>query len=760
MLKCIVYSQQKGDDRSKRMEISFLKGQEKHSKTKKEKEQYTQKNNLRKDFFMKTKKLLSVVLIALMLLSCIPILASAATVKLSASNVIILEAPKISYGDQIEVSKVTVNYGVRTNELTVTGGKLGYIASEGADPVEVPGTFSATSTIKLSVSDNASIRLKFTPDDTETYSSPTVAPTWTMAEGVVWPSAKVIGLSTVLAEAPTAPAIYKGDRITAAKLTGGRVNDADGNEISGNWTYVDTSLYPEVSGNYDIQWKKTGYETIKTTVYITVYTDYVNTEIAELPTIAESITYGTDLSTVPLTGGKAVVTGTDTVVAGKFTLQNGTLPIGSWQGNVTFTPDDPSAYRASSAYMPIKVEKAPVKFIDENGNEIVPEIKLGYNNKQLQHNLDEIKNLLAPYANCDQFWANFYANSMDMPHAKDALEVGTTKEYEIHSHSYNDNYTSSILKFKLTVVPRECSMTLRYADNIIKVDTNKPLTDSIYGTFEYYANGELIGTSAITETTDTTGIRWKPDKSGTYDITVKYVVAENDKYYFPEVTIEDMEILCSWGVTVNGGSVKVSNSYEDYGTFTYGDSVSILGAGAMFSHWVITDKDGNEIDLDGVDKTVSGNTFIMPDFNVTFTAVELTQRKVNLENAIILNAVGTADAPVRYRGENVRIKLDTDALSEDLFNKWVITDADGKDFLPEGLTESDLTSTQISFIMPDHDITVRAATAADDCDHLCHSENPIMQLLWKVLHFMFRLFNVQQYCDCGMKHYESPLFSF
>ena len=90
MLKCIVYSQQKGDDRSKRMEISFLKGQEEHSKTKREKEQYTQKNNLRKDFFMKTKKLVSVVLIALMLLSCIPIFASAATVKLDRNNMKII----------------------------------------------------------------------------------------------------------------------------------------------------------------------------------------------------------------------------------------------------------------------------------------------------------------------------------------------------------------------------------------------------------------------------------------------------------------------------------------------------------------------------------------------------------------------------------------------------------------------------------------------------------------------------------------------
>ena len=752
MLKCIVYSQQKGDDRSKRMEISFLKGQEKHSKTKREKEQYTQKIHLRKDFFMKTKKLLSVVLIALMLLSCIPIFASAAEpIQLTEANVTVWPTANGS-----------IYYGQRISDgITLSGGEVQYDGNVVAGHFEfIDPEINQTSVISS---------IRFIPDDMQKYSGFEILECWDVILTINRTTPVFVDENDTL---PVATEVEPGAKLSTSILSGALIMNPyypeEPKALAAVWKWSKGSTIVNESGYYEARISAANYERISALVYVKVKGNVESTEIIETPTL-KCLELGKQWKDVTFEGGKAVVKGETEEVAGTYSITkinsyvgglNFDIGVGEYIIEVTFTPDDREKYLISTTTLTVTVNKAPVKFVDENGNEIIPEIELGYNNKQLQHNLDEIKNLLAPYANCDQFYANFYANSMDMPHAKDALEVGTTKEYEIHSHSYNDNYTSSILKFKLTVVPRECSMTLRYADNIIKVQTNKPTTDYIYGTFEYYANGELIGTSAITTATDSTALRWKPEKSGTYDITVKYVVAENDKYYFPETTIEDMEILCSWGVTVNGGSVKVSNSYKDYGTFTYGDSVSILGAGAMFSHWVITDKDGNEIDLDGVDKTVSGNTFIMPDFNVTFTAVELTQRKVNLENAIILNVVGTADAPVRYRGENVRIKLDTDALSEDLFNKWVITDADGKEFLPEGLTESDLTSTQISFIMPDHDITVRAATAADDCDHLCHSENPIYQFFWKILHFIFRLFNVQQYCDCGMKHYESPLFSF
>ena len=93
------------------------------------------------------------------------------------------------------------------------------------------------------------------------------------------------------------------------------------------------------------------------------------------------------------------------------------------------------------------------------------------------------------------------------------------------------------------------------------------------------------------------------------------------------------------------------------------------------------------------------------------------------------------------------------------FAAWVITDAKGN---AVDLGIEDLTATEITFVMPDYDIVITTKTeleiAAENCDHICHSDNPLFQMLWKVLTFIFRLFDVQQYCDCGNLHYDAPLF--
>ncbi len=46
----------------------------------------------------------------------------------------------------------------------------------------------------------------------------------------------------------------------------------------------------------------------------------------------------------------------------------------------------------------------------------------------------------------------------------------------------------------------------------------------------------------------------------------------------------------------------------------------------------------------------------------------------------------------------------------------------------------------------------------DTCDHICHSNNALMKFLWKIISFFYRLFNIQQYCDCGEIHYDAPVF--
>ncbi len=44
-----------------------------------------------------------------------------------------------------------------------------------------------------------------------------------------------------------------------------------------------------------------------------------------------------------------------------------------------------------------------------------------------------------------------------------------------------------------------------------------------------------------------------------------------------------------------------------------------------------------------------------------------------------------------------------------------------------------------------------------DCDHLCHKTG-FVGFIWKIISFLQRLFGIQQYCDCGVLHYEKAIF--
>ncbi len=41
----------------------------------------------------------------------------------------------------------------------------------------------------------------------------------------------------------------------------------------------------------------------------------------------------------------------------------------------------------------------------------------------------------------------------------------------------------------------------------------------------------------------------------------------------------------------------------------------------------------------------------------------------------------------------------------------------------------------------------------DSCEHICHSDHWFVSFFWKIVNFIFRILDIQQYCDCGMIHY-------
>ena len=84
----------------------------------------------------------------------------------------------------------------------------------------------------------------------------------------------------------------------------------------------------------------------------------------------------------------------------------------------------------------------------------------------------------------------------------------------------------------------------------------------------------------------------------------------------------------------------------------------------------------------------------------------------------------------------------------------------------DNLEGVDLTSSEISFTMPDHDLVFAVKTttqleqeeAIANCDHFCHSDNELIQMFWNIINLFCRLFGIEQYCECGDTHYSAPLF--
>ena len=245
----------------------------------------------------KLKKSLAVLLAALMLASFMPLFASAEAITINRNNVKIVPPT---------VTPSVIQYGENLSGLTVTGGECWYVDPDTGAETLVPGHFELRSTTtKPAINEAYSIQLKFVSDDTTQYSniSTLLGTTVTLKSGT-WPTIKVNGLDGTLVEAPAAAAIQEGQQLTNATLSGGVVNDAEGNPVSGTWSYVYPSTYPRESGKYEVKFKATDYNLLYTTVDVNV-TPGAKVSLEESPATKRVIAGGR-LSTATLSGGKVV----------------------------------------------------------------------------------------------------------------------------------------------------------------------------------------------------------------------------------------------------------------------------------------------------------------------------------------------------------------------------------------------------------------------------------------------------------------------
>lgn len=478
--------------------------------------------------------------------------------------------------------------------------------------------------------------LNFVPDDTNAYTSFSK-----LRSPVVFDCQKVELVPVDSNSAvPVATEVEPGALLSTSILSGGKMmnpyapNDESVN--SAEWAWSPSNNNPSTtivneSGYYTASFVVNGYDTIYVQVYVKVASAIPETSIVEYPVFPE-VMYNPDLTygEIGITGGKAVLKGTDTEVAGTFTIKdiayNEVATVDGVSIPIVFTPDDPEAALPYEFRIPVTVNPCPISFgPDHKGTsiddpyifEVAPHTDMGDVSYELKYN----------HLNWPGTGVAFFYNE------NTTAVNGQVYEYRVVNYN-NSNYTGNIAYVKLVFTTTEITPTIVSASGGgFKVDC---AGHSVPGTFTVYCNGEEIATVSRKESY-VFQCEVFTDEGGTFNIVAKYNPTEND--YF---VCNDAEVTY---VVPAMHSVTNARSADNN---TYGISMKVLGSSSFtaragqtvelratldsFVCWTFKDADGNEVTLEGVDLNAKQNTFIMPDYDL-FVSYKI-QEDLDREEAI------------------------------------------------------------------------------------------------------------------------------
>ena len=554
-----------------------------------------------------TKKLLSILLALMMMLSVVPMYASAATA-LKASNVVTW--PTISY----KTADGKMYYGQTQEEALIINDDE---VVQDANGNVVDGHFEFSNPTQIPSAGTRKSTITFIPDDTSKYTG----------------FKKSFSSVTYVVEAVTpsyvdekndpvvASEVEQGALLSTSILSGGAMtnphNPNEPNLLETKWIWSNknapsTTVVNE-SGYYEAQFAAAEYETVKTEVYVEVIGTAVATTITEAPTVAD-MTYGATRNDIVLEGGKAMVG--DTEVAGTFTLDytdDTVMNVGTYNLAITFTPNDTENYLPSTGTATVTVNPAPIKFLDENGAECVPEITVPYGTKIGDRTSGAGSSLRQYLLQLDSILYNInFVDSEGKAIDKETLVPVGTNEYKVKITTDNKNYENAELTCKFTVEATDVKVNILALTDTIQVRKANNNDPTPAGTFAIYVDGQLLK-DGVKENHPT---EWNPTVSKTYEIKAVYTPIENDPINVEDVTATlplALERKITYGGNIHGGNPS----------YLCGATVNIKASAnaETFEGWVITDAAGNTVDL-GVDLTATNITFTMPDFDLNIEAKE------------------------------------------------------------------------------------------------------------------------------------------
>ncbi len=499
---------------------------------------------------MKTKKTLAILLSVMMILSVVPMFASAAE---TLSWKLVEVWPTITYknADGKFYFGQTVGEGLGIDNT-------GIVVKDAAGNI-VEGEFifnKDTQIPKYAFKDGeetvtAKANLKFVPKDTEAYSGFTKLfasdVTYTIYRGTL----KLVDETN---DKPVTTGSYaSGTPLSEIAITGGEVVNALSEEANANgglrdWKWKDETIVPTESGYYTAVRSSSYFYDFEYPVYVEIDKGVEESYgmVTSWPTITNTEwTKGMTVADLVLTGGEATVEGTFAITASATATVK---PDTDYSFTVKFTPADPEVKMAGETETSIRVNLSvvPKDIIVESITPITIEygtmlksmggtasyygVKTDVADAKLSFNLQENKDAgvydvaLAPgeytvkgYVNVPTEWitgiggVNFYnPTTIDVP-------IIVTKKQS--TAKFGSVGSQEIVQEDGSVL-----MNISYRFNA---------EDGKFGYAVLKVNGETV-VDNITETAGTAYYGYDVRESGTYTATLEYVPAENDYIEYAE----------------------------------------------------------------------------------------------------------------------------------------------------------------------------------------------------------------------------------
>ena len=543
-------------------------------------------------------RIISILLIIFMFSITIPV-AFAAQTSLSSTNI-----------TQFPTVNGTIYYGQTVgNSLTLSGGEVQY------NGIVIPGEFVHTDPNFMPTGGGTvAMRASFTfnPADSTNYSSFSVR----YSRDVTY---LIQPTTPTLADENDKPVVEievePGTKLSDITISGGKIQNPYYPEESRfisktGWTWVNPDTIVDKSGYYDaiIKGDNKNYTDITYSVYVEVKGSVLVPTI-DKPEIVLSYDGISVYSDINFDEAKAYITNEDnsiTEIAGKFSVSDYykdiVIQLGEYDIDAIFTPNDTTAYASVDFKQALTVNKGTVKFVDESGEEIVPEITLPYGFKVG----DDLNGYLKEYLNVS---ASFNYTETE---GYGELIVPGTHEYEVKTSSSDKNFEGTTLKFKVTVNQAELELKVKDVVGGKQIYIEGGDTYHLNGNFDvkYFIDGKEAGTIEGVKFNETFEV--KQDKSGVYTYEIVYNEAENDPYKVTKVTAAADDIKLQHSVKINGNEPVV---------YTYGEKVTVTAPAHEKPYYVFTGW-GNSAFAPAEDdgEVVDTITFSMPDEDVELEA--------------------------------------------------------------------------------------------------------------------------------------------